>query len=79
MNNLGTGPILREAFPWLRDDARRRACIIEVAERNSVIEGLPPLCEETRRQLMEQLEAMSLSEPQPTPAESAAPSADSPS
>lgn len=69
MNDFGTGPTLREAFPWLQNDAVRRARIIEVAERNSVIEGLPPLREETRRQLMEQLEAMAPSEPHPAPAE----------
>ena len=68
MKNFGTGPTLREASPWLRNDTQRWARIIEVAERNSVIEGLPPLREETRRRLMQQLEAMD-SEPTPAPAE----------
>lgn len=39
---FGKGPTLREACPWLRDDAERHARILDVVERNSVIEGLPP-------------------------------------
>ncbi|QDT45194.1 hypothetical protein Pan241w_53130 [Gimesia alba] len=69
MNSFGTGPTLREASPWLKDDAIRRARILEVTERNSVIEGLPPFTAETRSKIMQQLEAMSASEPQPKPAQ----------
>ena len=65
--NFGSGPILKVASPWLRDDARRHEDILDVTERNSVIEGLPPFAEETRRQLREKLEAMS--EQQTTPRE----------
>ena len=67
MNSFGTGPTLREASPWLKDDAIRRARILDVTERNSVIEGLPPFTAETRSKIMQQLEAMSASEPQPKP------------
>ena len=48
MIDFGTGPTLKEACPWLRDDAERQKRIVDVAERNSVIEGLPPFQEETR-------------------------------
>lgn len=64
---LGSGPTLREACQWLRDDAERHARILDVTERNSVIEGLPPFREETRQRLMAELQA--LSGPSPTPAE----------
>ena len=33
--------------------------ILDVTERNSVIEGLPPFTEETRRHIMAELEALS--------------------
>lgn len=69
MTEFGTGPTLREASPWLQDDVRRRARIIEVAERNSVIEGLPPFRAETRQRLLEYLEAMDTSGPQSVPVE----------
>ena len=38
----GKGPSLRETSPYLRDEAECIARIIDVAERNSMIEGLPP-------------------------------------
>ncbi len=56
MTNFGKGPTLRDACPALRDDAERRARIVDVTERDSVIEGLPPLQEETRRRILAQLE-----------------------
>ena len=68
MKNFGTGPTLRDASPWLQNATERHAGILDVAERNSVIEGLPPLQAETRRRLMAQLAAMSGSEPPETPA-----------
>ncbi len=67
MNVAGKGPILKEACPWLRDDANRRKRILDVTERNSVIEGLPPFRQETRERILAELEAMS--EPAPTPGE----------
>ena len=68
MTEFGTGPTLRDAFPWLQDDETRRERILEVTERNSVIEGLPPFREETRRRLLEQLKAPA-SAPHPAPGE----------
>lgn len=58
--NFGTGPTLREACPWLRDDVARCEQILDVTERNSVIEGLPPFQEETRRRLMAELTALAV-------------------
>lgn len=69
MMKFGTGPTLREANPWLRDDESRRARIMDVTERNSVIEGLPPMSEEIRRQILKQL--VSIDERGPEPGESA--------
>ncbi len=53
--NFGTGLALKDASPWLQDDAERLRRILDVTERNSVIEGLPPLQEETRRSLLAEL------------------------
>ena len=53
--NFGTGPALREASPWLREDKERHARILDVTERNSVIEGLPPFQETTRQRIMARL------------------------
>lgn len=58
MKEFGTGKTLREASPFLRDDVQRHALILEVVERNSIIEGLPPFSEEFRNQLKKQLEAI---------------------
>ena len=63
MKNFGTGPTLREACPWLKDDNARWERILEATERNSVIEGLPPLRDEIRRRLLEQFQARAASEP----------------
>ena len=52
MIDFGKGPTLREACPWLRDEAARKRLILDVVERNSVIEGLPPLDDETRARLL---------------------------
>jgi hypothetical protein len=52
MKDFGTGPKLREACRWLRNDHERHARILDVAERDSVIEGLPPFQEETRRRIL---------------------------
>ena len=48
MTDFGKGPTLAEANPWLRDEAERIERILDVTERDSVIEGLPPFSEETR-------------------------------
>jgi hypothetical protein len=52
---FGSGPTLKEACSWLRDDRERHERILTVTERNSVIEGLPPFQDETRRRLAEEL------------------------
>jgi hypothetical protein len=70
MNNFGTGPTLREASPHLRDDAQRHERILDVAERNSVIEGLPPFSEELRVRLLRQLAAITPAKPQTAHSES---------
>lgn len=58
MNIFGSGPLLKDACRWLRDDRERHQRILEVTERDSVIEGLPPFQEETRQRMLEQLTAM---------------------
>jgi hypothetical protein len=65
MKDFGKGPTLEEANPWLRDEAERIDRILDVAERNSVIEGLPPFSEEMRRRLREELTGASAPEPTP--------------
>ena len=58
MNLPGNGPTLKQACAWIRDDSERRRRILDVTERNSVIEGLPPFREETRARILAQLKAM---------------------
>lgn len=55
MKSFGKGLILKEAFSQLRDDESRIERILIVAERDSVMEGLPPFDEETRDRLRQQL------------------------
>lgn len=69
MLNFGKGPALKDACPWLRDDAERHRRILEVTERDSVIEGLPPFRAETRRRIAEQLMAIDRTSPSRVPAE----------
>ena len=66
--DLGTGPTLKETCAWLRDDAERHRRILDVAERNSVIEGLPPFTEELRAHLRARLIAISANTPAPAEA-----------
>ena len=58
MIDFGKGPTLREACPWLQNDEERIRPILDVTERDSVIEGLPPFTEETRRRIAERLREM---------------------
>jgi hypothetical protein len=69
MLNFGKGPVLKDACPWLQDDAERHRRILEVTERDSVIEGLPPFHDETRRRIAEQLMAIDRTLPFRVPAE----------
>jgi hypothetical protein len=66
MNNFGKGPTLQQACPALRDEAERVERILDVTERNSVIEGLPPFSEEFREKLRRELTGDD--SPQPAPA-----------
>jgi hypothetical protein len=66
---FGTGPTLREANPWLSDDAQRHARILQVVEINSVIEGLPPFSPATRERIAADLAAMAAGQ-MPGPLES---------
>jgi hypothetical protein len=65
MTDFGKGPTLEQVNPWLRNEAERVERILDVTERNSVIEGLPPFSEEMRRRLREELTGDS--SPVPTP------------
>lgn len=75
---FGKGPTLIEACPYLRDRAERIERILDVVDRNSVIEGLPPLGEEERNRIRELLRSMT-SAPAPMPRESPPSSGHSPS
>jgi len=55
--DFGKGPPVAQANPWLRDEAERIERILDVTERNSVIEGLPALSEEMRERLRRELTA----------------------
>lgn len=52
---------LAESSPWLKDPDERHRRILEVVERDSVIEELPPFSEETRRRIAEELRSLSRS------------------
>lgn len=67
MEKIGTGPTLAESSPWLRDTAERHRRILDVAERNSVIEGLPPFTNETRERIAEHLRRITPPAPAPAP------------
>lgn len=60
--NFGSGVPLNQTVPELRDPQSRREIILDVVERNSVIEGLPPFTSETRERIRKQLSALSASE-----------------
>jgi hypothetical protein len=55
MTDFGKGPTLKEASAHLRNNQVRIERILAVTEADSVIEGLPPFGEETRRQIRERL------------------------
>ena len=54
----GIGPTLREASPYLRDDTECITRILDVAERNSMIEGLPAFDEALRQSIRRDLETI---------------------
>lgn len=53
--DFGDGPPLKETSPWLRDERERHLRILDAAERNSVIEGLPRFTQEMRSRLLRRL------------------------
>jgi hypothetical protein len=55
MSNFGEGPTLEQASPHLQDRAVRTERILDAAERDSVIEGLPPFPEDFRQRLRDEL------------------------
>jgi len=55
MIDFGKGPTLTQANPWLRDEAERIERILDVTDRNSIIEGLPPLTVEVLDDLRREL------------------------
>ena len=63
MVNFGKGPTLREFNPHVRDERERHDRILDVVERNSVIEGLPPFDEETRQRIHQQLKGFGATPP----------------
>lgn len=65
----GSGPSLIDTSPWLRDPAERHRRILDVTERNSVIEGLPPFTDETREKIRAELESLSTASPVSAPAQ----------
>jgi hypothetical protein len=79
MSDFGTGPALRDDCPCLRDREERHRLILDAAERNSVIEGLPPFQEETRARIQQQLKAISATGSAPEPRGRSRSAADSPS
>jgi hypothetical protein len=64
-----TSPTLIEASPFLQDPEERNRRILDVTERNSLIEGLPALTELTRSRILAQLQAMDSVGPGAEPAE----------
>jgi hypothetical protein len=56
--DFGSGAPLKDASPWLQDDAVRHARILQVTECNSVIEGLPPFQDDSRERIAAELAAI---------------------
>lgn len=55
---FGKGTILRQLSPKLRNAATRQKIILDRAERNSVIEGLPPFTRQTTQECLKELDAL---------------------
>lgn len=63
MMDFGKGPVLKDASPWLRNDADRIERVLTVTETDSVIEGLPPFQEETRERIRQHLTTLAARHP----------------
>lgn len=61
--NYGNGPSVIETNRWLQDDHQRHLRIVDVAERNSVIEGLPRFTRAMREQMLKRLAALAVPGP----------------
>lgn len=68
MTEFGSGPTLQQACPWLQEAGARHQRILEVTERDSVIEGLPPFRAETRARILKRLQEFSESASPAAPA-----------
>jgi hypothetical protein len=53
------GKSLRQSSPYLRDPKKRHKRILDVTERNSVIEGLPKVTAKTHTRLLGMLKSLS--------------------
>jgi hypothetical protein len=53
--DFGDGPPLKDTSPWLRDERERHLRILDAAERNSVIEGLPRFTQVMRARMLTRL------------------------
>ena len=58
MIEFGKASTLKDGSSWLQDDRARIDRILKVTETDSVIEGLPPLQEETRERLRQRLASL---------------------
>ena len=65
MMDFGKGPVLKDASPWLRNDADRIERVLTVTETDSVIEGMPPFREEIRDRIRQQLKMLATHAPMP--------------
>lgn len=52
---FGKGSRLRQHSHYLRDPQERHARILDVTERNSIIEGLPPFTPKDRKRILKKL------------------------
>ncbi|MDD4319350.1 MAG: hypothetical protein PHW10_03435 [Candidatus Peribacteraceae bacterium] len=56
---FGKGTLLRQHSPYLRKASDRHARILDVAERNSVIEGLPKFSRQMKQKVSRKLKRLS--------------------
>lgn len=54
----GVGPSLRHSSPYLRDESECIARILDVVERNSMMEGLPALDQGLRQTIRRELQVI---------------------
>jgi len=54
---FGKGKRLIDVSKYLRDPKKRWAMILDAAERNSMIAGLPPFTEKMKKELLREFES----------------------